>query len=74
MTRPERFVGWLTMKALVWLGKKAVSRGDRHEAEHILVMMMAGDTGRLHVEPCLLTTLMPIAHRERAARVDGEQA
>lgn len=40
---PDRIVALLVGKALAWLGKRAVDRGDMHDYDHALAALQAGD-------------------------------
>lgn len=40
---PDRIVARWVGKALAWLGKRAIDRGDMHDFDHALAALKAGD-------------------------------
>lgn len=53
MTWRETFLGWLSGRIIVWLHKKAMKRGDFHEANHCMAAIVAGNSTH-NLWPCNL--------------------
>lgn len=48
----ERFVGWLSGKALMWLARRAAYRHDWHEFNHCIAALMSGNSAHSDAAPC----------------------
>lgn len=49
----ERYVSKAVARALVWLGKRAHDRGDKHAYEHALAALRAGDCEHSGCHKCV---------------------
>lgn len=51
----ERAVGHLVGTALVWLSRRALERGDYHEAAHCAAQLVHGNSSHDERHPCRLS-------------------
>lgn len=55
----DRTLGNQLGRLLAWLGKRALRRGDRHEFNHILAAVLAGNSQHCTPQECTLTIHRP---------------
>jgi len=52
MPATDRFVGWLSGKAIKWLARRAAARLDWHEFNHCIAALMSGNSAHTDKAPC----------------------
>ena len=58
----DRTLGDRIGALLVWLGKRAIRRGDRHEFNHLLAAVLVGNSDHCAPENCTLSIDEPDQH------------
>lgn len=69
----EWYLGGLSGTVLIWLGKKALDRGDVHEYNHCVAVLAIGNTDGDHKD-CPLNVDMPLSFNRMHLQVRTDRS